>query len=410
LLKGANIVCFASIDWAFNWHAPQEVASAFAEAGNRVLFIENTGVRRLGWRDAPRVSERLNNWRRARGGVRSLGNGVDVYSPVLVPLPYSRAAGFVNAHVLLGVARRWLSADRDRPLVIITFLPTPLVLALVHALKPSCTVYYCIDRLAESSPGARRLRESEPKLVAEADLVLITAENLRSEAMNGARVELLPSGVRFPDFETARRDGSPPPLLRGLKRPIIGFVGSVRKQTDLALLTEVASLAPDLTFVFLGPVAVDANRLNAQTNVRLLGAVPHDVLVRTMTYFDAGILAYVLDDFTTGIMPAKLKEYVAAGLPVVSTPLPEVRRFADKHPGIIDFAADATAFVAAVRSAVALDEPSAVERRLQVARQYDWSEQLSHASDLIEQLMTTAAVQRTSRHTGVRRRWPRDRS
>jgi glycosyltransferase involved in cell wall biosynthesis len=302
-----------------------------------------------------------------------------------------------------------LSREGDRPLVIITFLPTPLVRSLVHGLKPHCTVYYCIDRLAESSPGARRLRESEPRLIAEADLVLITAENLRSEAMSGARVELLPSGVRFPDFEAARQEGSPPPLLHGLERPIIGFVGSVRKQTDLALLTEVARLAPDLSFVFLGPVAVDANRLSALPNVRLLGAVPHAVLVRTMTHFDAGILAYVLDDFTTGIMPAKLKEYLAAGLPVVSTPLPEVRRFADRHPGIIDFASDAPAFVAAVRFALATNEPSALERRLQVARQYDWSEQLSHASDVIERLMTSAGAQDTSPDTGTRR-WVRDRT
>jgi glycosyltransferase involved in cell wall biosynthesis len=176
-------------------------------------------------------------------------------------------------------------------------------------------------------------------------------------------------------------------------------VGSVRKQTDLALLAEVARKAHDLNFVFLGPVAADANRLNALANVRLLGAVSHDVLVRTMIHFDAGILAYVLDDFTTGIMPAKLKEYLAAGLPVVSTPLPEVRRFAEKHPGIIDFAADAPAFVTAIRAALSRNEPSAVESRLQVARQYDWPEQLSNASDLIERLMRAAAVHKTPRHS-----------
>ena len=276
--------------------------------------------------------------------------------------------------------------------MIITFLPTPLARSVIHALQPQATVYYCIDRLAESSPGARRLRESEPGLIAEADLVFITAENLRSEAMRGARVELLPSGVRFRDFEAARQAGSSPPLLRDLARPIVGFVGSVRKQTDVALLAEVARLAPDLSFVFLGPVAVGAAQLKAHANVRLLGAVAHDVLVRTMTHFDAGVLAYVLDDFTIGIMPAKLKEYLAAGLPVVSTPLPEVRRFADAHPGVIDFATDAPAFVTALRRALARNDPPAVERRLQVARQYDWSLQLTRASDLIERLMTVPSA------------------
>ena len=392
MVRGANVICFSSIDWAFNWHAPQEVASAFAEAGNRVLFVENTGVRRVTRGDASRLWERLKNWRRASGGVRGTGHGVDVHSPLLIPFPYSRAAGFINSRALLRVARRWLSRAGDRPLLIMTFLPTPLARSLIHELQPQCTVYYCIDRLAESSPGARRLRESEPRLIAEADLVFITAENLRSEAMRGARVELLPSGVRLRDFEAARQDGSPPPLLHGLERPLIGFVGSVRKQTDVALLAEVARLAPDLNFVFLGPVAVGAEQLKAQANVRLLGAVAHDVLVRTMTHFDAGVLAYVLDDFTIGIMPAKLKEYLAAGLSVVSTPLPEVRRFADRHPGVIDFAADAPAFVTALRCALARNDPPAVERRLAVARQYDWALQLARAGDLVERLMTTPAA------------------
>jgi glycosyltransferase involved in cell wall biosynthesis len=404
LLKGANIICFSSIDWAFNWHAPQEVASAFAETGNRVLFIENTGVRRTEWRDASRLWQRLGNWGRARGGVRALGHGIDVHSPLLIPLPYSRAAGLVNVHALLGVARRWLAHDADRPLVVITFLPTPLARALIHAVRPAATVYYCIDRLAESSPGARKLRESEPKLIAEADLVLITTENLRSEAMNGARVELLPSGVRFREFEDARRDGPLSPLLRGLQRPIIGFVGSVRKQTDVSLLADVARLAPDMSFVFLGPVVVGARRLSAHANVRLLGAVPHDVLVPTVTRFDAGILAYVLDDFTTGIMPAKLREYLAAGLPVVSTPLPEVRRFAERHPGVIDFAGNPPAFVAALRRALAGNDASIVERRLEVARQYDWSEQLARASDIIERVVISAAPRTTSQHAVARAR------
>jgi hypothetical protein len=118
--------------------------------------------------------------------------------------------------------------------------------------------------------------------------------------------------------------------------------------------------------------------------------VSHDVLVQTMTHFDAGILAYVVDDFTTGIMPAKLREYLAAGLPVVSTPLPEICRFAEKHMGVIEFAADPSAFVTAVRCAVTKNDAAAVERRLEVARQYDWSAQLSKAGALIGRLTEAA--------------------
>src|SRR5205823_3012052 len=146
------------------------------------------------------------------------------------------------------------------------------------------------------------------------------------------RIEKLPSGVRFHDFERARRAASDPPaVFKGLAGPVVGFVGTLRKQTDLDLLSQTAALAPDLNFVFVGPHMTDVRGLNAQPNVHLVDAVPHEEMIRYVVRFDAGVLPYVLDSFTAGIMPAKLKEYLAAGLPVVSTPLPEVRRFADAH-------------------------------------------------------------------------------
>ncbi|HEX7679234.1 MAG TPA: hypothetical protein VF713_13975, partial [Thermoanaerobaculia bacterium] len=75
MLQGTNIVCLSSIDWAFNWQLPQEVASAFAACGNHVLFVENTGVRRPTLKDAPRLRARFRNWRRSRGGVHSADHG-----------------------------------------------------------------------------------------------------------------------------------------------------------------------------------------------------------------------------------------------------------------------------------------------------------------------------------------------
>jgi glycosyltransferase involved in cell wall biosynthesis len=390
-VTGANIICLSSIDWAFNRQNPQEVASAFAEMGNRVLFIENTGVRRVGLRDASRLWSRVGNWRRARHGVTSVANRIDVHSPLLIPLPYSRLAGFANIRLLLRVIRHWRGRETARPLVFITFLPTPLALSLIRSLDPDFVVYYCIDRLGESSPGARKLHDFEPTLIVQSDLVLLTAEELRSPAMAEARVEMLPSGVRFRDFENARREHAPaPPLFDGLRGPVAGFVGSIRDQTDVALLEQTVALAPELNFVFVGPVMTNVSRLAAQPNVRMSGPVPHHEVMHYMAHFDAGILPYVIDDYTTGIMPAKLKEYLAAGLPVVSTRLPGVCRFADRHPGVIDFASDAESFTAALRAAVANNCPEAVERRVAVARHYDWPEQLARVSETIAEMMGSA--------------------
>ena len=116
MLRGATIVCLSAVDWAFNWQQPQEVASAFAEGGNRVLFVENTGVRRPLLRDAPRLMARLRNWWRAAGGAKPIVDGLDVLSPLLLPFPYSRLARRLNAAALLRIVRRWIGRKDDAPL------------------------------------------------------------------------------------------------------------------------------------------------------------------------------------------------------------------------------------------------------------------------------------------------------
>jgi glycosyltransferase involved in cell wall biosynthesis len=388
VLRGSTIVCLSSVDWAFNWQLPQEVASAFATSGNRVLYVENTGVRRPSVRDAARLRQRFKNWSRAAGGVKPAIEHLDVLSPLLLPFPYARPAVAINGRLLMHSVRRWIALTDAKPLIVITFLPTPLARAVIRSLEPDLAVYYCADRLVETSAQAAKLRRSEPLLLAEAGLVLTTSHGLQKTAASIAtRVEYLPCGVRSAAFARARREAANrPTAFDGLAGPVIGFTGTLRDQIDVAMLTEVAGLAPELSFVFIGPVAADVARLAAHANVRFLGPVSHEEIVRYTASFDAGILPYRLTDYTADVMPVKLKEYLAAGLPVVATHLPEICRFADQHPGTISFADTPETFAAALRLAVA-EDASSVERRMEIARQYDWTVQMSRMSAWIERAL-----------------------
>ncbi|MEA2326118.1 MAG: hypothetical protein QOE68_1077, partial [Thermoanaerobaculia bacterium] len=225
-----------------------------------------------------------------------------------------------------------------------------------------------------------------PLLLAEAGLVLTTSHGLQKTAASIARrVEYLPCGVRSAAFARARREAtSRPRAFDGLAGPIIGFTGTLRDEIDVAMMTEVARLAPELNFVFIGPVAADVTRLAAYANVRFLGPVSHDDIVTYTASFDVGILPYVLTDYTADVMPVKLKEYLAAGVPVVATHLPEICRFADQHPGTISFAGTPETFADALRLAIAQDTATAVERRIEIARHYDWNVQMSRMSAWME--------------------------
>src|SRR5262249_60997481 len=142
-------------------------------------------------------------------------------------LPCSRLAGWVNRFVLFTALRRWMRATGFYRPIVWTFLPTPLALDLIRELDPLLTIYYCIDDLASSSPGARRIVTSEEQLFSAADLVFVTSERLRQRAARfSERVHLFPFGVNLERFEEARADGgAAPDDVRSLAHPIVGSVG-----------------------------------------------------------------------------------------------------------------------------------------------------------------------------------------
>ena len=95
-LAGERVVCISSIDWDFNWQGHHEIMAALASEGSRVLFVENTGVRAPELRDLPRLARRLRNWRLGAGGLRTERANLSIYSPLLLPFPYSPAARRIN--------------------------------------------------------------------------------------------------------------------------------------------------------------------------------------------------------------------------------------------------------------------------------------------------------------------------
>ena len=390
VLRGHDIVCFSSIDWQFIWQGHQEIMSTLAASGNRVLFVENTGVRRPSFRDLPRLNQRVRNWWRGTKGFRRERENLYVYSPLLLPFPYSWLIRRLNRSLLVRALQRWMrAAGFGRPIVW-TFLPTPLVRDAIHDLEPLATVYYCIDDFASSSPAAGRITKSEEQLFAEVDLVFVTSENLQKRASKFTdRVHLFPFGVSFRKFEQVRLapDGIPPDLA-ALKRPVVGYVGGIHQWIDFELLTSTARRMPDTSFALVGPLQVDADPADGAANVHVLGARPHDDIPRYIKGFDVGIVPYVLSEYTANVYPTKLNEYLAMGVPVVATDLPEIRRFNAEHGNSVAVAANTEQFAAAIADALV---PSAGERarRIDVARENSWSTRIAKMSALISDTVET---------------------
>ena len=401
-----DVICISSIDWDFIWQGHQEIMSRLAAGGQRVLFIENTGVRPPRLSDLPRVVSRLRNWRRGTKGFREERPNLFIHSPIVVPLPYSRIAQWLNRQILMRGINRWMRAVGAARPVVWTFLPTPLARAVIADLNPALTIYYCIDDLASSSHEARKIVNSEHALFRSADLVFTTSERLRARAAQfSERVHLFPFAVNLSVFQKSRDEREPMPAdLAALPRPVAGYVGGLHQWVDQDLLAAVAEQLPQITFALVGPEQTDVSKLRALPNVHLLGQRPHAELPRYVRGFDVGLVPYRITEYTANVYPTKLNEYLVMGIPVVATDLNEIRRFNAEHGDIVGIAASAGAYAEAVKSAVAqASAPAVAARRIEVAESNSWERRLEQMSALIQSELAVKANRTTGWEERLRR-------
>lgn len=219
--------------------------------------------------------------------------------------------------------------------------------------NPRCApriVYHCVDRWdAFSSYDSALMAEMDRRCCEYADIVLASSQDLVDRCRRHSRnVHLLSHGVDHEHFSRAvETTGRPPDLPAG---KVAGFFGLLSEWLDQELLVELARRVPDCTLVLIGKADVNVDRLKGVGNIHLLGPRPFGRLPDYVAHFDVGLIPFVVNELTVAVNPIKLREMLAAGCPVVSTALPEVRRCAqevgvERH---VVVAENAEAFVGAV--------------------------------------------------------------
>ncbi len=389
MLSSQNIICISSIDWDFIWQGHQEIMSTYARKGNRVLFIENTGVRAPSFRDLPRLKKRLINWAKGVRGIRKEQEDLYVLSPVVLPFPYSRIARWINKHILLFYLNRWMKVMDFSDPIVWTFLPTGLSLDLINNLTKKIVVYYCIDNFSVSSSSARKVSVTEKKVINQADLVFVTSKELHEHCSPyNQGVHSFPFGVNIEIFEKQRLEKQPKILedLEDIENPIIGYIGGVHRWIDQALIKASAEEHSDYSFVFVGPIQTDISILKEIENIHFLGPKSHELLPYYVDRFTVGIIPYLLTEYTKNVYPTKLNEYLALGKPVVSTKLPEIKAFNEKYGDIGLIGKGAQGFADCLEKAVSSEKnDQTTKRRIQVANENTWQKRIEQMSRLIEE-------------------------
>ncbi|MFC1621057.1 ElyC/SanA/YdcF family protein [Candidatus Omnitrophota bacterium] len=388
MFKNENIICISSIDWDFIWQGHQEIMSTLAKNGNKVLFIENTGVRMPRIKDIPRIKSRIKNWFKGVKGIRKETENLYIYSPMIIPFPYSRIARWINFHLIFRVLQRWMKAVDFYEPIIWTFLPTPLSLTIINNLANKLVVYYCVDSLSVSSPAAKKIKAPEIKLLKRVDMVFVASKELHNYCSKyNEKVFTFPFAVSFRKFEQARRDSNNLAIkeLENIKRPIIGYIGGVHKWINHDLMLEVAAANKGYSFVFVGPLQTDVSPLSRLDNVYFLGSRKHDHLPYFIKEFNVCIIPYNLNSYTISGYPTKLNEYLAMGKPVISTALPEIVAFNKEYDDVVYVAKDQEEFVRKIKTALDEDNYSLGEKRVMVAKDNSWESRINKMNKLMEQ-------------------------
>lgn len=379
------------------WQGHQEIASRLAAAGNRVLYIENMGVRAPGLGDASRIAERLQNWARARrsSGVRQVAANIYVCSPLVCPPFGSKLSTTLNRRFFLPALKRAADKLGFRDPIIWNYLPTDTSADLIRMLRSpqSVVVHHSAADFSQLVPQVELLGSSERDVLALSDLVLASCSQLAaSAAQSNDHVFLMSHGVNlaaFPFADPLAEKGTPPVELQDLAHPLIGYVGGIHRHVDLDLIRQIALQRPNWTWVMIGSVQVPIDRLNNLPNVKLLGAKPHSELARYIRHFDVCTVPYARTDSTATVVPTKLNEYLAVGRPVVATNLPTIEEFNAEHDVLNVAAADPESFIAALENALrSSNDTGMAQRRRELAEKADWNLQLERISELIEARIT----------------------
>jgi glycosyltransferase involved in cell wall biosynthesis len=377
-MTGQNIICFAN-DWDADPTSKHQVMRVLARE-NQVLWVESIGLRRPGAStgDASRILKKI---RKCVRGPVCVAPNLHVVTPLVIPFHDVKGVPTFNAWFLAHYIRRQARRLGMKDFQLWTFLPTTA--PLIRYLKPQKVIYYCVDEWsAFSFLNGQLMEQMEKALIKQSDVVITSAEKLYASKHHlHPKTYFVPHGVDSEHFGKACLPGTVVPKeLEGLPSPIIGFWGLIHEWIDIDLIYHIASQRPQWSFVLIGKTGIDCSSLKKLSNIHLLGVRSYDTLPAFAKGFSIGIMPFKINRLTENVNPIKLREYLAAGLSVVSTPLPEARAYAQ----VVRFGATAAEFLTALDESLKAHHESSSRVCQEAVSKETWLSRVERISVLVD--------------------------
>ncbi len=302
-----QLICFSHLRWNFVFQRPQHLLVRAAKFYEVIFFEEPI----------------FGRYEKAHLDMSYSSDGV----LVVVPMLPSGINSKEQTVMLRSLASMLLSNRPSKSRI--AWYYTPMALEFTDGFDFEAVVYDCMDELSAFKNSPNNISILEMGLMSKADVVFTGGYSLYEAKVNQHHnIHAFPSSIDTSHFGKARSVGlAEPEDLKPIPYPRVGFFGVIDERTDLELLWRLVSQRPDLQFVMVGPVVkIDPDSLPRMSNIHWLGQKDYKALPNYLGHWDAGFMPFALNESTRFISPTKTPEYLAAGIPVVSTPIRDVVR------------------------------------------------------------------------------------
>ena len=371
-LHNVDLLCFSHLRWGFVFQRPNHLLIRFSKH-QRVFFVE----------------EPIFHDDEDRFHIENYNENLYVVTP---HLKHGRSVEEVNKQLQKMLTSLTLQMQIKR---YYSWYYTPMALPFTNHLNPELVIYDCMDELSAFKFAPPELMQYEKDLFTKADIVFTGGHSIYENKKNAHHnIYSFPSSIDKHHFGKARKMKTEPEDQKHIPHTRFGFFGVIDERFDIEMIEAVAKAKPDWHFVLLGPIVkIDPATLPKYNNIHYLGGKKYDELPSYIAGWDIAMIPFAMNESTRFISPTKTPEYLAAGKPVISTPIRDVVSPYGNN-GLVHIVFNADEFIAAAESELAKKRKSAWQKKVDeflAGNSWDrtWSQMVRNIEQTITQRSTT---------------------
>ena len=336
-----------------------------------------------------RKEEAIKLWNRYRNGPLSITNNLWA-TTFFYLLPYRGSRYFMGAKWVNSINQYFILNKLKSQIESLNLRNPILFIGGAHAypllshFKKLLKVYHCSDDYTLVPSFPESFGEIEQSLIKECDLVVTTADELKeSKKKYNPNTISIPNGANINHFFKAQDNNTKvPEVMKHYKKPVIGYIGSIFRWLNIDWIDFASRKFPDYHFVFIGPISIDISKFENRDNIEFLGPRPYENLPGYLKKFDVAVIPFVIDGVTLKASPIKFYEYLASGVPIVSTELPDLLPLKD-HAYLVK---DKEDYCNKIERAINDDKDNLKNDRINISKKYSWKARFETLNKYINEL------------------------